>query len=94
MDNKTAGIVATVATVLLCGCPGIFVCLFGALSAAGLGTWTGELGLSEYGGRVPTGTGVGLLCLGLLFIAIPVVVGFLTLRKKPQPPVDSVPPVS
>lgn len=29
-------------------------------------------------------SGVGALCLGVIFVAIPVVVGFLTLRKKPQ----------
>ena len=37
-----------------------------------------------------------MLCLSLIFIAIPIAVGFFTLRKKPQPLVDNepIPPVS
>jgi preprotein translocase subunit SecF len=83
MDKKTIGIIATVASVLLCGCPGIFICLFGALTAAGQGTFN-DASLSPAVGFV-------LLCLSLIFIAIPIVVGVVTLRKKPQPPVDNEP---
>ncbi|MBN2147854.1 MAG: hypothetical protein JW726_10715 [Anaerolineales bacterium] len=86
MDKRTTGIILTIASVLLCGCPGISVCLFGALSAAGLGTWNVDLpGMSE-GGQVPMATGIGLVCVGLIFIIIPLVVGFLTLRNKPAAP--------
>ncbi|MBV6465120.1 MAG: hypothetical protein PGMFKBFP_00388 [Anaerolineales bacterium] len=74
--NRNTGIIATVAAVLLCGCPGIFICLFGALTAAGQGTFNDQ-SLS------PT-VGFVLLCLSLVFIAIPVVVGVVTLRKKPE----------
>lgn len=74
--NRNTGIIATVAAVLLCGCPGIFICLFGALTAAGQGTFNDQ-SLS------PT-VGFVLLCLSLVFIAIPVVVGMVTLRKKPE----------
>jgi hypothetical protein len=36
-----------------------------------------------------------LVCLSLVFILIPVGVGFFTLRKKPEPPADTeVPPAS
>jgi hypothetical protein len=30
------------------------------------------------------GTGIAMLCVSLIFIAIPVVVGFVTLRDKPE----------
>jgi hypothetical protein len=91
MDKKTTGIIATVATALLCGCPGLFLCLFGAASALGAGTW--ELG--EGSGKISTGVGVGLLCLGLLLIVVPVAVGFFTLRKKPEAISDEpLPPAS
>jgi len=30
------------------------------------------------------GTGLAMLCVGMLFVAIPVVVGFVTLRNKPE----------
>ena len=78
MDKKTTGIIATVASVLLCGCPGLFLCAFGAASAAGAGTW--ELGSDV--GQIPSGAGFVILCVGLLFAAIPIAVGFFTLRNK------------
>jgi hypothetical protein len=94
MDRRTTGIIATVASGLLCGCPGLFLCLFGALSAAGLGTY--ELGTDT--GQIETGTGVLLLCVGILLALIPVAVGFFTLRNRPAvvtappPPDEPLPP--
>ncbi len=76
MDQKTKAILATVASVLLCGCPGLFLCLFGALTAAGQGTFNDQ-SLS------PT-VGFVLVCLSLIFIVIPVGVGFFMFRKKPE----------
>jgi hypothetical protein len=92
MDKKTTGMIATIASVLLCGCPGIFLCLFGALTAAGQGTYT--LG-SDIGSLDPT-VGYVLLCLSLILIAIPIVVGVVTLRKKSEAPVSNepIPPAS
>jgi preprotein translocase subunit SecF len=86
--NRNTSIIVTVATALLCGCPGIFICLFGALTAAGQGTFNGA-NLS------PT-VGFVLLCLSLIFIAIPIVVGVVTLRKKPEIPANNepIPPAS
>lgn len=91
MDKKTVGLVATIGTALFCGCPGIFLCLFGAASALGGGTF--ELGQET--GQIPPATGVLLLCLGLLLIVVPVAVGFFTLRRKPQPQAsdEPLPPV-
>jgi hypothetical protein len=80
MNNKSTGIIATVAAVLLCGCPGLFLCLFGGLTAAGQGTFN-ESGLS------PT-VGFALLCVALILLLIPVGVGFFTLRKRN----DTTPP--
>ena len=74
MNNKNTGIIATIATTLLCGCPGLFLCLFGALTAAGQGTFN-DASLSP-------SVGFTLICLSLLLILIPVGVGFFTRRKK------------
>ncbi len=92
MNNKNTGVIATIATVLLCGCPGLFLCVFGLATALGGGTYT--LG-SDVGSIDPT-MGYVLTCLSLIFIAIPIVVGFVTLRKKPEAPVSDgpLPPVS
>ena len=89
MNNKSTGMIATIATVVLCGCPGLFLCLFGALTAAGQGTFNDQ-SLS------PT-VGLALVCVALILILIPVVVGVVTLRKKPAAaPVtnDPLPPAS
>jgi len=76
MNNKNTGIIATIATVVLCGCPGLFLCLFGALTAAGQGTFNNS--------SLPPTVGFVLLCLALILILIPVGVGFFMLRKKPE----------
>ena len=84
MDKKTTGIIATVATVLLCGCPGL-VCLCGGLVAA-IASQMPNADIDVFGSSDPgsaLGAGIGLLCLGVIFIAIPIVVGVLTLKKKP-----------
>jgi hypothetical protein len=90
MDTKTKGIVATIATVVFCGCPGLFMCLFGAITAAGKGTFN-DSGL-------PSAVGFVLICLSLIFILIPVAVGFFMLRKKPAaaevPSNETLPPTS
>ena len=75
MNNKNTGIIATVATALLCGCPGLFTCLFGAITATGNGTFNDAY-------LDPT-VGYVMVCMSLIFIAIPIVVGVVTLRKKP-----------
>ncbi len=78
MDKKTTGIIATVATALLCGCPGACVVLFGAISAAGYGT-------SEWNGsstEISTGFGIAILCVGLILLLIPIAVAFFSFRNK------------
>lgn len=74
MNNRSTGIIATIAAVLLCGCPGLFLCLFGALTAAGQGTFNET--------RLTPAVGVTLLCVALVLLLIPVAVGFFTLRKR------------
>lgn len=98
MDKKTTGIIATVATVLLCGCPGLFSVCFGALSA--VASFVPDANIDIFGSSDPQaalGYGIGALCVGILFVLIPVVVGFLTLRKKPEEVVsfdEPLPPTS
>jgi hypothetical protein len=48
-------------------------------------------------GTLPPTAGFVLICLSLIFIAIPIVVGFLTLRTKPAAAPDNnqpLPPAS
>jgi len=75
MNNKTGGIIATIASALFCGLPGIVGCLGGIWFAAGAPG--GEVNDQNF-----STLGVTLICVSLLLIAIPIVVGFLTLRRK------------
>jgi len=97
MDNKTKGIIATAASVILCGCPGLFFCIFGAFTASGNMPFNTELNGVTSSGTLPPTAGFVLICLSLIFIAIPIVVGFLTLRTKPAvAPInnETLPPAS
>jgi hypothetical protein len=96
MDQKTKGIIATVAAVLLCGCPGLFMCIFGAVSAAGVMPYNTDVNGVTSSGMVSPTIGYVLVCLSLIFIAIPIVVGFMTMRKKPEASVgnEQIPPAA
>ena len=91
MDKKQTGLIATIATAILCGCPGLFGLCMGAMFAV-VGAIPGSdidmMGSSDPSAAI--GTGIAMLCVGVIFIAIPIVVGVLTLRK---PKDDSVPAV-
>jgi uncharacterized membrane protein YhdT len=89
--NRTGAIIGTIAAILLCGCPGLSLCVFGIWGATGKlpDVWTGY-------GTFPSWIGFALLCVALIFIVIAIVVPVLLLRKKktsPQAtPVDVLPP--
>ena len=97
MDTKTKGIVSTIAAVVLCGCPGLFMCFFGAIST--FVSFVPGADIDVGGSSDPataTAMGIGALCLSLIFIAIPIAVGYFTLRKKPEAVItnEPLPPAS
>ena len=97
MDTKTKGIIATVAAVVLCGCPGLFMCIFGAVTASGNMPYNTEVNGIQNSGMVPTSVGFVLLCLSVIAILVPIAVGFFMFRKKPEVVVESnepLPPAS
>ena len=96
MNNKNTGIIATVAAVLLCGCPGLFMCIFGAVSAAGVMPYTTTVNGVSNSGTMPVGAGIAMLCFSIILIIIPIAVGFFTLRKKPEAAAsnETLPPAS
>jgi len=92
MDKKTTGIVATVAAVLLCGCPGLLALCMGSMFAFVGGIPGADIDM--WGSNDPQSAimfGIGVICVGILLVAIPIVVGFLTLRNKPAPVAVSAP---
>jgi hypothetical protein len=92
MDKKTTGIIATIAAVVLCGCPGLFMCFFGATSIFASrvpGADIDVMGSSDPASAMTMG--LVFLCVSFIFILIPIVVGFFMLRKKPEAPVSNEP---
>ena len=95
MDSRTKGIIATIAAVVLCGCPGLFLCIFGGLAAAGVPVTTELNGITNTAPMPASGAYV-MLCLSIILILIPIAVGFFTLRRKPAAttPSEPIPPAT
>ena len=83
MQNRTVGIIATVATTVICGCASIFSCVWGFLISTGQSIDVTSGGVTTPQTVSPT-IGYVLLCLTVLMLLVPVSVGFFTLRKKPS----------
>ena len=92
MDKKTVGLIATIGTALLCACPSLCLCLWGIIGISGAPidqTFNGQT-ISE---PMSSGFAIALICLSLIGIAVPIVVGFFTLRKKPEDGIIDAEPV-
>jgi hypothetical protein len=84
MDKRTAGIVATVVTTVLCACPGLFAICFGAVAIPVSFVPGAQIDIAGRNDPQAAFTaGIVGLCLGLIFIAIPIAVGYFTLRNRP-----------
>lgn len=83
--NRTTAIIATVATALLCGCPGLGACLWGAIFAVGGASGNATLNNQPADPTTAMLTGLGVICFGIIAVAIPIAVGFFTLRNAKQP---------
>jgi len=97
MDKKTTGLIATIAAVVLCGCPGLFMCFFGSTSI--LASQMPGADIDVMGSSDPAAAmtmGLVFLCASLIFILLPILVGFFMLRKKPEAIVsdEPLPPAS
>lgn len=83
MDKKTIGLIATLGTLFVCGCPSTFLCIFGIVGISGVPMTTAVNGVESVK-PMNTTLAFALLCVALIGLLVPVVVGFLTLRKKPE----------
>ena len=94
-SKRNTALIATIGTTVFCGLPGLCLCLMGGMFAM-VGTIPGsdiDIGGSS-DPQAAIGMGIGMLCVSLVFIAIPVVVGFVTLRKKPEDTAINATPVA
>jgi len=93
MNEKNRGMIATGVAVVLCGCPGLFALCWGGLSA--VISFIPGADINIGGSSDPSSAlfaGLGTLCVGVLFLAVPAAVGYFTLRKKPETESVEVPP--
>jgi len=81
MDKRTIGIIATTISAFLCGCVSILSCVWGFIIVSGQPIDVTTNGVTTPQVLSPT-IGYVLLCLTVLMMAVPVGVGFFTLRKK------------
>ena len=88
MDKRTTGIIATLITVVICGCPGLISLCMGAMFA--LISFIPNAKIDIFGSHEPSAAltfGVVTLIIGIVFLAIPAILAFVTLRgKKTSPP--------
>jgi hypothetical protein len=87
MDKKTIGIISVILTSLLCGIPGLAGLCFGSMAV--LGSLLPDNGIDPADTTLLMVTVIGMLCLSLVFIAVPIVVGFLTLGQKEKKTIDT-----
>jgi hypothetical protein len=85
-DKKKLGMILTIVAVLLCGCPGLCMLVFGATFSMGYG-------LEDYGWEVTgdpiafTGFGIAGICVGVLGILLTIGAGvywYLQSRKESE----------
>ncbi len=82
MDRNT-GLIATIATAVLCGCPGLFSCFWGSI--ASLVSFIPGADIDIGGSSDPMAalvSGLVAIVIGFVLIAIPIAVWFFTLRGK------------
>ena len=91
MNNRTIGIVVTIIAVMLFGCPGL-ICLCSGATVALFGL-SGDPNYYFGIDTEPTSaliSGLLIICLSVVLIAIPVIVGFLMVRRGTQTDGDEV----
>jgi len=91
MNNRTIGTILTVLAVLIFGCPGLIFLCSGLVSAL-----VGLSGDPEYylgidtEPRISLVVGLSMICLSVILIGIPIILGLFTIRGKSQPDEDEV----
>ena len=75
-DKKKVGLIVTLVTVFLCGCPGLCGLLWGTIMVA-----VPSMDNAEVTGN-PVAVGIPAICLSVILILIPIAAGVYTLMQK------------
>ena len=81
--GQNTGLIATIAAVVLCGCPGLFSCFMGLMFS--IISFIPGADIDIFGSSDPTAAllfGFVGICIGLILIVIPVAVWFFMMRGK------------
>jgi hypothetical protein len=88
MNKKTTAIVVTILTIFLCGCPGLFSLLMGAMFA--LISFVPGANIDVFGSSDPQSAlmfGIGALVLGVICVIITIIAILVAWRaNKNNPP--------
>jgi hypothetical protein len=80
--NRNTALILTIASIILCGCPGLFSCFFGLIFALVSAVPGAEIDIA--GSSDPASAlafGLGGICLGLVLVIIPIAIWFFTMRR-------------
>jgi len=83
MNSKTGGMIATLATALFCGLPGIILACMGLTAV--VGGQSPEIAADNAKWQSTMIGALAFLCGGALLMLIPMLVGFFSLRGKSNP---------
>ena len=92
MNNRNTSLIATIAATVLCGCPGLLGLCFGLTSL--FASFVPGAEIDVFGSSDPqaaTTMGLVTLCLSVIFIAIPIVIWFVTRPKATAGSSDNEP---
>lgn len=91
MDKRTIGLIGVVVTTILCGLPGLAGLCIGPLAILGANLPDNTLSPGDTG--LAIGGGIFILVVSVLFVALPVVIGLLTLKGPKPKDLDSNEPI-
>jgi hypothetical protein len=81
--NRNTGLIATIVTAVLCGCPGLFSCFWGLIASVVSFIPGAEI---DIGGSsdpmMALLSGVVAIVMGIVLVVIPAAVWFFTVRGK------------
>jgi len=87
MNNRTVGIVLTIVTVMFCALPGLAMLCLAPLGVLGLYQQGDLMGMGNSDRASTLIVIVLMLCVGVVGVMIPILVGVLAFRKKSAPAV-------
>lgn len=83
MSNRNTTLIATIVATVFCGCPGLLGLCFGATSL--FASFAPGAEIDVFGSSDPrsaTAMGLVVLCLSVIFIAVPIVTWFVARRRE------------